>query len=66
MANSPMFKKGDANKRKGKKVNPKPKAPHDPKTDGNFGNMIDYGYVSKTKGMNKSRSGPSKVPKHIK
>ena len=38
-----------ANKRKGIKTNPKPKAPHDPKKDDKFGNQTDYANQSKLK-----------------
>jgi hypothetical protein len=63
MAENKMSKTGHANKRKGIKVSPHPKAPHDPKTDGHFGNRGNYADVSKTKGMNKTRGGASPVKK---
>jgi len=57
---------GPANKRSGIKKNPKPSAQHPTKTDGSFGNKIDYAGFSKTHGMNGTRGGASKVPGKMK
>ena len=57
---------GPANKRKGIKKSPKPKAPHDKKKDGSFGNQTDYAAFAKAQGLNKTRGGASKVPGKMK